>query len=293
MKNPRPVERLEPRVVNIAQGPVEYAEFGQGPPVVALHGAMGGFDQSAILAQTIGQPGYRYIALSRPGYLGTPLSSGGSPEEQGELVAALLERLGVARAGVMAVSGGGPAALNFALAHPGACAGLVLAATCAGPNHPKIPLSFKLTSPLMRSAWLAGLLGKKAAQDPAAAAARSVRDPEVLQRTINDPEAWPLFAALLCSTADQMHRRIQGTENDFAITRTATFALEKLAVPLLTVHGTADPHVPFEQHARRFSDRVPGAEVLAVEGGEHVTIFTHRDQVRPKVAEFMGRYFSG
>jgi len=37
---------------------------------------------------------------------------------------------------------------------------------------------------------------------------------------------------------------------------------------------------------------VPKAELLAVDGGEHVAIFTHRNMVKAKVSEFMQRYFT-
>jgi pimeloyl-ACP methyl ester carboxylesterase len=74
-----------PRVVHTRRGPVEYAEVGAGPAVLCLHGAMGGYDQSLLLARSAGAPGFRYLAVSRPGYLGTPLSRGRTPEEQADL----------------------------------------------------------------------------------------------------------------------------------------------------------------------------------------------------------------
>jgi len=40
----------------------------------------------------------RVIAVSRPGYLGTPLADGETPEAQADLYAALLDTLGIARA---------------------------------------------------------------------------------------------------------------------------------------------------------------------------------------------------
>src|SRR3974390_1251148 len=96
---------VAPRIVPTPAGPVEYAEFGSGPAVLAIHGAMGGYDQSTILAQTVGPPGYRYVAISRPGYLGTPLSCGRTPEEQADLCARLLDQLRVEQTAVLAISG--------------------------------------------------------------------------------------------------------------------------------------------------------------------------------------------
>ena len=40
-------------------------------------------------------------------------------------------------------------------------------------------------------------------------------------------------------------------------------------------------------YALIYEARVPDAEFLAVDGGEHVTIFTHRNMVRAEVNAFM------
>jgi len=54
IKDPQLSQKLVPTRTKTALGVVEYVEIGDGPVVVALHGAMGGCDQSLILAQTIG-----------------------------------------------------------------------------------------------------------------------------------------------------------------------------------------------------------------------------------------------
>jgi len=53
-RDPQLSSKIKPERANTAIGVVEYAEIGDGPAVVAVHGAMGGYDQSLILAQTIG-----------------------------------------------------------------------------------------------------------------------------------------------------------------------------------------------------------------------------------------------
>lgn len=291
-QDPQLSSKLAPKTVETALGVVEYAEIGEGPVVVAIHGAMGGYDQSLILAQTIGKAGYRYLALTRPGYLGTPLSSGRSSEHQGDLIAELLDTLNIAKTGVMAVSGGGPSALQFGLRHPGRCAGLVLVSTCAGKIDTPIPFSFKVMKFLARWPWFVEKFRKKAERNLAGVAGRSIRDPAILARTMNDPDTWPLFSTMLLSTFDRMGRRLDGTENDIQITRKTTYPLENLDVPVLIVHGTEDRLLQFEAHAKQFENRIPNAELLAVNGGEHVAIFTHRDQVRAKVNDFMQRHFA-
>ncbi len=274
-------------IINTKRGPVEYAALGDGPAVLALHGAMGGYDQSAILARTIGEAGYRFVCVSRPGYLGTPLSSGRTSEEQADLCAALLDELGIREAAVMAVSGGGPCAIQFALRHRSRCWAGVLVSTCSGKIAGGVPLAFHIMKLLARLPGFGAAMLKRAERDPERAARRSILDPAVRSRTLQDTVAGPLFFALTRSTLDRMALRLPGTENDIAVTRTTDYPLEQIAVSVLVIHGTADRIVPFAPHAESFQKRVPGAQLLAIEGGEHVTIFTHRAEVRERVTQFL------
>ncbi len=287
--DPFPAARLVPT----PHGPVEVADWGDGPAVLSLHGAMGGHDQGVLLARTIGEEGYRYLAPSRPGYLGTPLAAGRSAEEQADLHAELLRRLGIRSAAVMAVSGGGPSALMFALRHPELCRALVLVSTCSGVIEERIPFAFQVMKLLARLPGFDASVRRRTERDPDAAAARSIPDPALRARTLADPEAGPLLRALLLSTADRMARRLAGTENDIRLTRRTTYPLERIRAPTLIVHGTADEVVSFE-HGRTLAARIPEAELLAVEGGRHVSIFTARETVRARVTAFLrGRAAAG
>ncbi len=282
-------ETPDPSVVATARGPVEVAAFGAGPAALCLHGAMGGYDQSLLLARALAIPGYRYLAVSRPGYLGTPLASGRTPGEQAELCAALLDTLGHRDALVLAVSGGGPVAVEFALRYPERCRGLVLVSACTARLDIRLPFAWHALKLIARVPWLARLLRPDPDADPDRSLRRSIPDPELRARTLRDPEAGPLLLALQRLTGDRLSLRIGGAENDIAETRKDLgFALERLAVPALAIHGTADSVVPFAQ-ARAFADRVPGAELFAVEGGEHVALFTHLAAVRVATARFIDR----
>ena len=96
------------RVAGTVRGPVEYAEIGQGPAVLALHGRPGGYDQGLVMARSLGEDLARWIAVSRPGYLRTPLETGPTPAEQADAYAALLDTIGIGQAVVVGLSGGGP-----------------------------------------------------------------------------------------------------------------------------------------------------------------------------------------
>jgi pimeloyl-ACP methyl ester carboxylesterase len=283
----------EPALIGTSRGAVEYASAGSGPAVLCLHGAMGGYDQGLLLARTIGGPGYRYIGPSRPGYLGTPLSRGRSPEEQADLYASLLGALGVERCAVMAVSGGGPSAIHFALRHRDRCWGLVLVSTCADRLDAGPPLSFAIRKLLMRLPGVAPAARRKVLRDPESVARRSVTNGELFDRLRRDADAWGLLCELQASTTARMTERFRGTDNDVRVSLTRSYPLEEIAVPTLVLHGSADPHVPFERNAALFARRIAGAKLVVLEGGEHAAIFTHRDEARAAVGVFLGAHAPG
>lgn len=277
----RPVE------VHTRRGSVECAFLGEGPAVLALHGAMGGFDQGLILARTAGVPGFRYIAPSRPGYLGTSLALGRTPEEQADLYRDLLDALGIDRVAVMAVSGGGPSALQFALSHPERCWGLVIISSVCTRIQERLPMAWYIMKLAVHVRPLMAAMNRKAEQDPERGMRRSIPDPVLRERTLRHPEAGALLTELQRSTRDRMPLRMPGSENDVNLTRSElSFPLERIKAPLLVVHGTHDSAAPFEQ-GKLLASRVPGAELLALEGGEHVSIFTHLDEVRARVGPFL------
>ncbi len=114
------------RVVATSCGEVEYAEAGDGPVILMIHGAGGGVDQGMALADSFAPQGHRVIAMSRFGYLRTPLPERASIALQADAHACLLDALGVRSAAVIGVSAGAPSALEFALRHAERCTSLVL-----------------------------------------------------------------------------------------------------------------------------------------------------------------------
>lgn len=277
-------------------GVIQHTDGGEGTAFLALHGGMGGYDQSLVLAETLlgKSPGYRVIALSRPGYLGTPRSSGDSAAAQADLFAALLDTLGIDKAVVAGVSAGGPSAITFAARHPQRCAGLILVSAASGrfdvPDYVLKRLAWfgwlvwvpGLTSLL---AWLRG-------QQPEKAAARAIGDPALVRTTLDHPEAGPLLTALLRSTFERMAERMPGTLAEtmgFASLPPLPFA--EVTAPTLVIHGDADKVVPLS-HGECSARQIAGAELHVVHGGGHTSLFTHIDEVRAAARAFLGRLVS-
>ena len=133
-------------------GPIEYQEAGTGVPLLAVHGSGGGHDQGMAFAAGLASRGIRVIAMSRFGYLRTPMPPDASAAAQADAHVCLLDALGITQAAVMGGSAGAPSALQMAIRHPDRVAALVLL----------VPLTYKPPS-LADSAppmapWLEGLM---------------------------------------------------------------------------------------------------------------------------------------
>ena len=82
-------------------GPIEYQEAGTGTPLLAVHGSGGGHDQGMAFAGALATQGIRVIAMSRFGYLRTPMPADASAAAQADAHVCLLDALGIRRAAIM------------------------------------------------------------------------------------------------------------------------------------------------------------------------------------------------
>ena len=131
--------REEAHTLTTALGDVEFSLSGQPylPVLLGVHGGIGGHDKAEGLLSWVNPDRYRMLCPSRPGYLGTPISSGRTVEEQADLFAALLDALAIESVAVVAGSAGGPSACTFAIRHPDRAQALV--AVDCGSGHYDMP----------------------------------------------------------------------------------------------------------------------------------------------------------
>jgi len=114
------------RIAQTNMGPIQYKRRGHGPVVICLHGGFGGYDQSWLMGSFLVKKGFTVIAVSRPGYLGTPISVGSSIEEQADATVALMDALGISRAAIYGFSAGSLVAFQVGVRHPERCSSVVL-----------------------------------------------------------------------------------------------------------------------------------------------------------------------
>ena len=93
--------------IHARYGSIEYAEQGVGPPLLFSYLLFGGFDLGLGTADAYLGDGFRVIAPSRFGYLGSSLQAGATPADQADAYAVLLDALGVERTAVVGFSAGG------------------------------------------------------------------------------------------------------------------------------------------------------------------------------------------
>lgn len=278
------------RVIATRLGPVAVVESGAGAPVLAVHGGMGGCDQSWILGQGlfVRPDAVRIIAVARPGYPGTPLSDMRDATRQADLHAALLDALGIETALVAAISAGGPSAIQFAARHPARLSGLILVSAATGPlqTPPQMLSRLKTMAVMGRIPGILSWLRRKVAADPAGAAARAAN--AELIAALDHPDAGPLLRLFQQSVFTEFTARLPGTRNDIAeLANLPPLPLDQIAAPTLAIHGRADFVVPVA-HAERVAAAVPAARLLLLDTGRHEALFTHMDAIRAAVADFLG-----
>lgn len=270
--------RAGSEVANTSSGQIEYVLKGdEGPVVLFLHGSPGGYDQSFP-----SWPGYRLLAPSRPGYLRTPIDVGTAPEEQADAYALLLDELNIREVIVLGASGGGPSAIHFAAAYPERTRALILmeAVTQSLPNDGSI-------SSLNRSDFLywATMKMMLALQGAEGLSAMLIPDPANRERVLSDPSKLERLENLVW-TQWPGSLRVTGWENDLRQINDLSLPIDKVSVPTLLIHGTADAAVPFT-YSETLVARMPNAKLHAITGADHMMPLTHFDEIQEVSVSFL------
>jgi pimeloyl-ACP methyl ester carboxylesterase len=273
------------------QGAMACMQHGQGIPVLAIHGGMGACDQAWILGKALFADTARIIAVARPGYPGTPLSTGATPQAQADAYAALLDALGIDKAVAVSCSAGGPSSIQFALRHPDRCHGLILMSAATGPLQmpPRMLTQLNILAMLARVPGMTNYLRRRVTKDPLRAATRSLRDPATAAALLAHPVTGPLLRLFQQSIFTGLRQRIAGTRRDLALLATLPLLpLEQLAVPVLGLHSIDDPVVGV-RHLDAVCAKAAKAQCVHLAKGGHIPLFTEMDAVRRHVAAFVSK----
>lgn len=268
-------------------GPIEYAESGDGPAVLFVHGAGGGFDQGLALGAAFLGDGYRIVAPSRFGYLGSPVPADASPEAQADAYVPVLDALHLERVPVIGVSGGGPSAVQFALRHPDRCSGLVLVVPMAW--APERKAGDARISPMFLP-----LLNAVASSDFLYWTAMKTVPTALVQTLLGTP--LPVYRKATAESRreiDQMlemilpiSMRVAGIWNDSEIATNLTrYALEEMTVPALVISATDDLYDTYDSGLYT-AEQIPDAQFTGFSAGGHL-LLGHEDEVRAEIGAFV------
>ncbi len=272
------------RTIETRHGTLEYATEGEGPALLVVHGAGGGFDQGLLIGRSFAGQGYRFIAPSRFGYLGSARPNDASTAAQAEAFADLMDELGIERVAILAFSGGVPPALQFAQFYPERTRCLALLSSA--PFTPYAPPAE--TRPL--SDWLyQALFGSDAIYWALAKTNRGLLEaafdarPELVQGLAADE------AQMVRTLVDGFlpaSRRMAGVLNEgAAIDPAAEYKLEDVRAPMLVVHAQDDRLNAFAV-GQAIAGRSPNATLVALPRGGHLLLGAHAE-VRARVSAFL------
>jgi pimeloyl-ACP methyl ester carboxylesterase len=274
------LQHIDSEVVDTACGKIEYATYGDGFPVLVVHGIFGGHDQGLVLAR--GQIGkqFRSIVPSRFGYLGTPMPEDATPAEQADAFACLLDALEIDQAAILATSAGGTSAIQFALRHPDRCAALVLVSSNA-PGEVEVGLPPKpVAKVIFRSDFIFWLL--------------TTYFPSSMHSIMGVPgdfEMTPAFEEEMAGVMETLlpvHPRAEGALFDMYVSNPAIndgYPLGEISIPTLVIHAVDDPLANYE-NARAMADQIPDAKMLTVESGGH-PLLGHEIRIMSEINAFL------
>jgi pimeloyl-ACP methyl ester carboxylesterase len=254
------------RVLDTAQGPIRYAQAGEGTDVVLLHGAMTSVEDMLLGPFDPLADRYRVTAFDRPGHGATPRRRGaGAPSNQARHVLAAIEALDLGPAAMLGQSFGAALAMELALFAPGRVRGVVAVSPVV---FPEVRMEHLLYGPRA----LPGV-GDAIAYGPGRLIDALLLP--VLWEAMFAPQPMPeryreLYPFALASGPDQL--RALGEEAVLALPDLACAAwlYPRCEPPVAVLSGSADWLSPPWRHAARLAALAPRAKLSLLPGLGHM-----------------------
>ncbi len=275
-------------LLNTRCGQIEYQEAGSGVPLLAIHGSGGGYDQGMAFAGVLADQGIRVIAMSRFGYLRTPMHADASAASQADAHVYLLDALGIRQAAVMGGSAGAPSALQMAIRHPDRVGALVLL----------VPLTYKpaalADSAPPIPAWVEGAMMRLIGSDFLFWAAIHVARDQVIKVVLaTPPELLKAASPEERARVDAILTNILPVSSRAAGLRTDTASGKHLApAPLASIHAPTliisarDDRYGTYASAEYTATQIPGATFIGFDQGGHTWV-GHDAEVRAAIVKLL------
>ncbi|XRQ09165.1 alpha/beta fold hydrolase [Actinomadura welshii] len=241
---------------------VGYIDDGDGVPLVLIHGGEGDRTAYATLRGHLGA-GIRAISYDQRDSgitVNPPVPY--TLSDLGDDVADLLDALGLESAHLLGTSFGGAVAQHAALRHPGRVASLVLIATT-----PSFALGADAINELLNLSY------------------------DDLRTAVDDyfvtPEGQARIGARAAQTLMTRDPEQRARRHAAAREHEIRDRLGEITAPTLIVHGTEDRLAPYTG-ALLMEERMPNAELRAIEGARHAVGMEFAETIAGWVREFLG-----
>ena len=262
---------------------LHYAQGGAGADLLAIHGAF--TTHHDWLTGPAGElsASHRVTVVDRPGHGDSRRPRfAGTPRDQADQIAQGMDRLGVARALVLAHSFGGAVALALAERHKERVSGLVLVAPIAFPE-PRLlehlmlaPRALPIAGPIL--SWLA----ERSRVDRAMLefAQREMFRPATVSTHWRDTFPWDHIL-----NTDAMVFEGEDAAAMLPFSPAGTFDFRRIDVPIRILTGSSDRIVRPEQQGEALARLLPSASSTVIEGAGHMLHHSHPEAVLEAVAE--------
>jgi pimeloyl-ACP methyl ester carboxylesterase len=270
-------------------GPIEYAVAGDGPPVLVVHGAGGGFDQGLDFGKPLVELGFRVIAMSRFGYLRTPLPADAAPAAQADAHACLLDALHLQRVPILGISAGAPSSLQFAIRHPQRTTALVLVVPAAyrprSVDDTRTMVAPTGTEFLRDTALRLDFLFWAAIRLAPDSVTRLVlaTDPALVASASREEQA---YVAMMLEHILPVSPRRFGLLNEAKVMASLErYALERITAPTLAISARDDFYETYES-ARYTAAQIARARFLGYPTGGHLLV-GHGQEAMSEITRFL------
>jgi len=271
------------QIIETASGPIEYAMIGDGYPVLIIHGAGGGYNQGLLTSEAWVGDEFQRIAVSRFGYLRTPLPVDASPEAQADACADLLEVLNIPKVAIIGISAGGPSTLQFALRYPEQCAALIMISAISHQCPEETPIQKFAYNTMVQSDFFYWFLISYFQSKFIPLFGISQETYKKMSSAQKDSLSYFLKSIYPFTL------RKNGTNNDRSfIVSKLDYPLERITAPTLVIHAKDDHQVLFT-HAQHTAQNIPKTQLITIQKGGHMLIGQNA-KVKQAVVEFLKQH---
>ncbi|WP_226990754.1 alpha/beta fold hydrolase [Methanosarcina acetivorans] len=225
--------------------------------------------------------GYKFISVSRFGFLRSPIPEGASIKLQAAQYKALLDYLNIKNVIVFGASAGGPSATQFANDYPERCSVLLLLSAVSRAHIPgdREPFYVNIIHRVQQSDYIYWLISR-------------FFQSQILSLMGIPPQIYRHFTpeqkVLAQEMLDIMHPmspRYGGTKNDGEMLENYHITTDRLTAPALIIHAKDDSLVSYE-HAEYAHKNIKQSKLILFDTGGH-GMLPQMEKVRRELNEFL------